>query len=181
MAKRKIAHEYAEFLAHKNYQYDRWDLYSYEFAQFFWSRVAVTADATRCWEWKHGKYSQGYGRISVDGKEYATHRLAWQIANKREPQLWILHSCDNPKCCNPAHLREGTHAENTQDIIDRGRAHKPKGELNGQAKLSVMDVRQIKQLLQQGHALDVLAKRFRVSQSNIWCIKHGKTWSNVNF
>jgi len=41
----------------------------------------------------------------------------------RKPTGWIVrHSCDNPPCVNPDHLLIGTSADNTQDMLDRGRA-----------------------------------------------------------
>ena len=57
--------------------------------------------------------------------------------------LCIMHVCDNPRCCNPNHLRLGTVAENNQDCIDKGR--KPKGENHPNNKLTDKQVAQIRE------------------------------------
>ena len=92
----------------------------------FWSRVNIDRhDVDKCWEWKGTVNSKGYGSVGINGKVYSTHRIAWMLANGREPLpgMFILHSCDNRRCNNPNHLREGTHQENTDDMHRRGRAN----------------------------------------------------------
>lgn len=58
----------------------------------------------------------------------------------------IRHKCDNPPCVRPDHLVAGTHVENAEDMLDRGRHIPPRGEKNGQAKLTEEDVRRIRQI-----------------------------------
>ena len=89
----------------------------------FWSWVEIKTDPNSCWEWKRFRSSHGYGQYHAAGKNWRVHRLAWAIANGREPRLNILHSCDNPPCCNPAHLREGTQMDNMRERSIRGRYH----------------------------------------------------------
>lgn len=89
-----------------------------------WSKVRIP-DAPRhenmCWEWR-GSLSKGYGQIKVNGRPLRAHRMAYEVAKGDIPEgMHILHSCDNPKCCNPAHLRPGTHQENMDDMQARGR------------------------------------------------------------
>jgi hypothetical protein len=86
----------------------------------FWSLVAVTANPEKCWEWTRSIGDRGYGSVRVKKKTWHTHRLAWSLANGRMPTLYILHSCDNKRCCNPNHLREGTQLENVREAIERG-------------------------------------------------------------
>lgn len=51
------------------------------------------------------------------------HRVAYEIANGPIPDdLWVLHSCDNPPCCNPSHLRVGTYKDNVRDRVERDRS-----------------------------------------------------------
>jgi hypothetical protein len=76
-----------------------------------------------CWVWMGGRQKlMGYGKISLNGKDFLTHRVAWELANGPIPaDMQVLHSCDNPPCCNPAHLHLGTHADNMREKTERGR------------------------------------------------------------
>jgi len=90
----------------------------------FWKYVERKGPG-ECWEWKASKTPKGYGMLNrhengVDRKEYA-HRLSYQIHYGEIPAGYeILHQCDTPSCCNPAHLRAGTSSENRQEAWDRG-------------------------------------------------------------
>ena len=49
-------------------------------------------------------------------------REAWVLANGPVPEgRYICHTCDNPPCCNPAHLFVGTPSENVKDAVAKGR------------------------------------------------------------
>ena len=96
----------------------------------FWNHATVTANPTKCWEWQGDADEDGYGRIRVNGQRFRAHRLAFFFGNGRHPadDLLVLHSCDNPRCINPDHLREGTVQNNHDDMYERNRAKPPKGE-----------------------------------------------------
>lgn len=92
----------------------------------------------KCWLWLAYTNPCGYGVLSA-GKKRGTnilaHRAAYLDAVGRIPVgLHVLHRCDNPPCCNPAHLFLGTHSDNHRDKAAKGRA--PRGEKSGVAKLS---------------------------------------------
>lgn len=95
----------------------------------FWSRVDRSAGPDDCWPWRGRPGPRGYGLLQgatdYRGFSLLAHRIAFALHHQREPMpsLIIRHSCDNPPCCNPAHLLEGTHADNTADMIERGRAN----------------------------------------------------------
>jgi hypothetical protein len=79
-----------------------------------------------CWIW--GRHPTNYGVIQWrDGAgklcSIAAHRLAWLVGNRKTipANTLVLHGCDVPPCCNPAHLRLGTHADNQRDAVRRGR------------------------------------------------------------
>ena len=81
----------------------------------------------------------GYGAMqcSLPGKKkgrYLAHRLVYELEHDiiLTPEQLILHSCDNPGCVNPRHLRVGTHEENVKDRQSRGR--QAKGKDNGRYK-----------------------------------------------
>ena len=89
-----------------------------------WSKVHIP-DAPRhelmCWQWR-GSTAKGYGQMKAGGKVLRAHRMAYEIVHGDIPvDLHVLHSCDNPLCCNPAHLRAGTPKDNAADMIERGR------------------------------------------------------------
>lgn len=78
----------------------------------------IHGEPNECWIWVASKNSLGYGTFGVvDGVTMLAHRFAWILENKREPlpDMYIMHTCDNPSCVNPAHLKEGTSQENAQD------------------------------------------------------------------
>ena len=76
-----------------------------------------------CLEWTRSTTPKGYGLISVEGRLEYTHRLAWQLTNGPIPNgLCVLHHCDNPPCCDAEKcLFLGTKAENTADMMAKGR------------------------------------------------------------
>jgi hypothetical protein len=76
-----------------------------------------------CWTWIGSRNRDGYGQFKLNGKLMRPHRVAYELAfGPIPPGAQILHSCDNPSCCNPNHLRTGTHQDNMDDKAERGRA-----------------------------------------------------------
>lgn len=92
----------------------------------------------------------------------------------------VLHTCDNTKCVNPAHLILSTQKVNMQDAKRKGRkwAGEISGERNGMAKLNNEQVKTIKNLLKNTKQ-SVLAKQFRVSKYIVSNISRNKTWTHV--
>ncbi|MGH7022198.1 MAG: HNH endonuclease signature motif containing protein [Caulobacteraceae bacterium] len=75
-----------------------------------------------CHLWTGHRDQGGYGRMSVNKRNRAVHRVAWELVNGPIPEgMLALHICDNPRCCNPAHLKLGTQADNNRDRIAKGR------------------------------------------------------------
>jgi hypothetical protein len=75
-------------------------------------------ESDECWPWLGSRTVNGYGRL---GNRYA-HRLVYEQEVGPIPDgLNVLHSCDNPPCVNPRHLRVGTQADNARDALERGR------------------------------------------------------------
>ena len=78
-----------------------------------------------CWNWKLGKDRDGYGRVVFLGKSVGAHRLAahYFLHFDLSPDLYVLHKCDNPSCCNPLHLFVGTQKDNAVDMAKKKRGH----------------------------------------------------------
>lgn len=75
-----------------------------------------------CWDFKGAINATGYGVVGFNGKVMQAHRLSWFLHNGEIPDgLLVCHRCDNRRCCNPDHLFIGTHKDNTQDMILKGR------------------------------------------------------------
>ena len=88
----------------------------------------IIDEVTDCWIFTGGKNNIGYGMIRDEKKMRTAHRVSYEEHNGKIPVgLLVLHSCDNPICCNPNHLSLGTHKDNTRDMMNRGRA-KPFGQ-----------------------------------------------------
>lgn len=100
----------------------------------FWSHVDRRGD-DECWLWTGLKWGNPhdkdnmYGCLAVMAGEWGNrrqtkvraHRISFYLHNGHWPQHNVLHSCDNPLCVNPAHLRDGTHKENTEDMTKKNR------------------------------------------------------------
>lgn len=123
----------------------------------------------------------GYGITSHRGKTCQAHRRAYVIANGLEladiEGLVIRHKCDNPRCINPDHLEPGTVKDNVRDMIERGRSRlEPQpGERNGRARLTLVQVEEIRRLLPTT-TQTALARQYGVSVSTIHAIKTGRRW-----
>jgi hypothetical protein len=80
-----------------------------------------------CWEWTGERNNKGYGRFRIyrNGKciRLLAHRLVLTLKLGREPASGTRHRCDNPPCCRPDHLLEGSQRDNLQDARARGRAN----------------------------------------------------------
>lgn len=86
----------------------------------FWSFVDTLEDKCECWNWKGA--GPDYGEFSVNSEMFKSNRLAYFITTGTDPmELSVMHSCDNPKCCNPNHLSLGTHDDNMKDAARKGR------------------------------------------------------------
>ena len=70
-----------------------------------------------CWEWRRYLFANGYGGIRANGKNCKAHRVSWELANN-EPlgERIVMHTCDNRKCVNPAHLIAAFQIDNVHDM-----------------------------------------------------------------
>jgi hypothetical protein len=108
----------------------------------------------------------GYGQYAYKGKKWLAHRLAWFVMHgSLESDKVVCHSCDNPCCVNPDHLRLDTQSGNVLEAVAKGRGYR--GERNGNAKLTDGQAAEIYRRREAGEKLDPLAAEFGVSTSTI--------------
>ena len=89
--------------------------------------------ANGCIEWQGFRTEDGYGRRRFRGFKCLVHREVYALTHHITIPfgLIVCHTCDNPPCINPAHLFLGTHKDNVQDCVKKGRH---KGSLNSPFK-----------------------------------------------
>lgn len=87
------------------------------------ARIDSSAGPTACWNWRGCKTPQGYGKIGIRRRSVYVHRLSFELAHgvSIARDTLVCHRCDNPSCCNPAHLFLGTVADNVRDSVAKGR------------------------------------------------------------
>jgi len=139
----------------------------------FWTKVDKSGE---CWTWTAHRTDKGYGVLggARDGKNAPAHRVSWELANGLIPDgLWVLHSCDNPPCVNPAHLFLGSAADNTADMMAKGR-----NRARPRTKLTWADVRAIRDSVLP---LRQLVASFGVTKEQIYRIRSGAQWIDPGF
>lgn len=138
--------------------------------------VDKSAGPDKCWPWMGARSDKGYG-IRYEGKQRIfAHRHALASQGIDICGKVVMHSCDNPPCCNPAHLSVGTIADNNADMVAKGRQRGPQGERHPHAKLTAS---QIDEIRASPELSPTLARRFGVANSTIYMVRKGRTWASV--
>lgn len=166
----------------------------------FWSKVAIAGEDD-CWLWgEKCRHWKGYGLFTIasgrsGGIKIVSSRISCYLAHGDAPEGLpnALHSCDNPPCCNPKHLRWGTQKHNAQDAIERGRASKPpvnypgrhtgkmpKGANVSHAVLTDEKVKKIFRLfVDEGMTVKDIAVAVGVKHSPVYHVCSGAAWRHV--
>lgn len=162
----------------------------------FWAKVEKS---NNCWLWTAAKDKHGYGAIRTKQSAIKAHRVSWVLAHGQIQNdgsyhgVCVCHKCDNRLCVNPDHLFLGTHADNMRDMKIKGRRadgdrngsrlhpeRVPRGESNGQAKLTTLQSIEIRSLYADGNISQrKLAAQFGVSQTHIGRITRKKLWKHI--
>lgn len=167
----------------------------------FWEYVDKSAGPDGCWIWTGNISNAGYGRFTDYWQKFSAHRLSYEFANgPTPPGKNVCHTCDVRACVNPAHLWLGSHTDNMQDAIAKGRhggfktRGRPgaRGEANGHAILTDEQVLAIRAAYQprptdlQGPwpktgrpTVTSLADEYGVSRSLIHAILMRKVWTHI--
>ncbi len=151
-------------------------------AELFWAVVGKRGP-DECWPFRPETRKAVYPIWRLAGKMDGAHRVAYRLAKGPIPDgAFICHTCDNPLCCNPAHLFQGTHQENMDDMKAKRRGRAPRGEDSCWAKLTAEQVVEARSLFRIRHpefGYAGLARRYGVSATAMWEAINGETWNSV--
>lgn len=144
----------------------------------FWAKVKY-GDDDACWPWLGKLGTDGYGKFWVSGTSKHASRVAWELTNGPVPTETplVLHRCDNPPCCNPAHLFLGTQEENSRDMVQKGRS--TSGERHPSARLTAADVVTMRAARRAGATLRELAAAYGVSDTHVSAVCRRVLWQHL--
>lgn len=143
-----------------------------------------------CWTWTGRTLSSGYGLFDtreIRRGPVLAHRIAYGLANGNvmpPDDKNVCHSCDNPPCCNPAHLFLGSDADNMRDASRKGRLVRAersirRGAVHHAAKLTEPEVLQIRELGAMRVLQRQIAERFGVTKTLVGLILNRKVWTHI--
>lgn len=147
----------------------------------FWSKVEKSDNKTECWNWKAATRSKKdrYGIFRIGDKNYIASRVSWKLSNGKFPPKGIIvrHTCDNPLCVNPNHLKTGTTKDNSEDMVKRDRSLR--GQKHHNSKIADTDAIQIIELLNKGLYPEEISKKLNIPRTIVSSVKTGKSWAHL--
>ena len=156
--------------------------------EVLWNKVEKKGE-NDCWNWLGYKNVQGYGRVQINDYSYYAHRVIFNLTNPGVIQLnapksadecgFLLHTCDNPSCCNPKHLWVGTHKDNMVDKSRKGRCPDFNGDKGPRAKLTMAQAREARKLKKNGMNTRDLAKQFGLSLPSMKTLLRGDSYKET--
>ena len=149
-----------------------------EFESRFWSKTDRTAEG--CWQWNGYKLPHEYGTFAVARCQMRlAHRVAWELTNGEIPEgMRVIHSCDNPSCVNPEHLRLGTAKDNTRDMLTKWRhAHGERHPKTALTEEQVLAIRSLRMSSDLSYAK--IGNRFGVSATSVYKIVRRTRWVHI--
>lgn len=152
----------------------------------FWSKVQRTDG---CWLWtgsrsggsSRAKYGQFTYTIGPNQQRHVnTHVYSYELAHGSVPDgLEVMHTCNNPRCVRPDHLKAGTHKQNVADAVRDGLYRKRDERGRKPRKLTAEQVQEIVDLHRGGMRQNRIAQRFDVSTTTVCLILSGKRRERV--
>lgn len=130
----------------------------------------------------HHKDKDGYAEMRFDNKrgKIRIHRFIFEtFKEKIKDGNVIRHMCNNPSCCNPEHLKQGTYQDNSNDMIAAGRTLYQKGSKNHASKLTEEEVYNIKKLYKDGMRVKDIVKKFGYKRTTVNNIVYEYQWKHV--
>jgi hypothetical protein len=135
-------------------------------------------EKTGCLEWIGALDKDGYGNRGCRWGQRRSHRFTYERHHGPiDSKKIVMHTCDNPKCCELSHLFLGTHQQNMADKFIKNR--QAKGSANGNSILTENQVMQMRLDKQNGEKQVALARKYGVTVSSVSLIIKRKQWKHV--
>lgn len=159
----------------------------------FWERVPK-GGPDACWEWTGSRHDFGYGNFWKDGRTWSAARVSYEITHGAigRSDLFVCHRCDNPPCCNPAHLFLGTGSDNTADMVAKGRQAKgdrsalrkyPElrryGDAHPGTKITEATARAAIAAFDSGQTMKQIGVAFGIPKGTLGSIFSGRNWKRL--
>lgn len=156
--------------------------------EVLWSKVD-RGDPNECWPWMGYINKGGYGRTWINNKGYYAHRVIYNLYHTGKLPFdapadklghgFLRHTCDNPRCCNPAHLALGTLLDNAKDKVERGRQKRWNSVDSPRAKLTREQVIELRLQKASGVSTKELMKQYGVSKPTVNQIVSRKYYKDI--
>jgi hypothetical protein len=166
---------------------------------------------TPCWVSDYatsGSAGNNYPVMQIEYKQCKVHRIAFGLYVEDPEDKCICHRCDNRACWRPDHMFKGTHKENSEDMVKKGRQNSPTGDRHGtktkpesvcrgEIKSKIMKktaargkdhgltnlteehVQYIRGWALDGFSYHKIAKAFGISVTTVFNITKRKTWKHL--
>ena len=141
-----------------------------------WSKVDKRGPDD-CWPWTGLVEKSGYGRTWINDAGYYAHRVIFDLVNPGQIELrapankkakgFLMHSCDNRVCCNPAHLKVADLAENNRDCDEKGRRVMPSGANHHRSVFTDQEIEQVMQMMREGKSARMIAEAMQKKYATI--------------
>lgn len=147
----------------------------------FWQKVNRSG---ACWEWTAACSGNGYGAFKIRGQQWGAHQVSYLLHHGPIVRgMVVMHTCDNPRCVNPDHLKLGTYSDNSQDRDRKFRRRRTSadhvGEANPKARITEAQAIEIIGMIRDGVPRREIASLYGVKRSLISDIRSGRTWRHI--
>lgn len=145
------------------------------FEKRFWAKLDKRAGPHSCWEWpKSRTNSRHYPNTYFKRRHVSAHRVAYELHYRKSPgKFHVCHTCDNRRCCNPAHLWLGTPSDNIRDCVNKGRwncGNRPRGDASPLCTIPYVRVQQIRKA---AGGMREIGRKFGISHGTVSRNKRG--------
>jgi hypothetical protein len=130
--------------------------------------IDMSGGQDACWPWKSAVAGNKRPYFTIEGRKVLAYRLVKELVTGTSLHGVGRHTCDNPICCNPRHIVEGTHQQNMDDMKGRERHGLPHHV-----------VKSIRRLLNAGRTQQEIADLYGTSRETISAIATNRVYQHV--